>query len=371
MGIQKRKQPKLLKEFIWPAKMIHIATDALRPLAAFPQYAAQASPGPAVKRRKRPLMAMFEIFKPSLKRSIHIRRDSGQTVAIAAPGLGTDGVFELLQTLLAGPPCASLKVVSEEVEAVTRKGGIHHAGLLRVQDKTPFRDQLLHLVQSVTRLRLVTTHNDKVIGVSDHLIARRLHRHIHRMEVEVRQKRAYDCSLWRSLLGSPCGQTLHDVLTEETLNQGQHAPISNIPTQFLHQQLMGNAVKVRFKIGIHHAGVTGFQEPVNLSQGVLASSVWPKSVAVPCKSHLENGLDHESQCCLDDQVTHGRYAQRPILVTAEFVYINPSDEPRAVYPRAKLFFESGNVQRKILLELFYALMIRSGASPVPSDCLPG
>jgi len=88
---------------------------------------------PAVKRRKRPLIAMFEILKPSLKRSIHVRRDDGQTVAIATPGLGTDGVFELLQTLLAGPSCASLKMVSEKVKTLTRKRGIHYAGLVGMQ----------------------------------------------------------------------------------------------------------------------------------------------------------------------------------------------------------------------------------------------
>jgi hypothetical protein len=63
--------------------MIHIATDTLGTLAAFPQDAAQATPDPAVKRRKRPLMAVFEILKPSLKRTVHLRRNSGQTCAVA------------------------------------------------------------------------------------------------------------------------------------------------------------------------------------------------------------------------------------------------------------------------------------------------
>ena len=93
MGVHKTEKPIFPKEFIWPAKMIHIATDTLGTLAAFPQDAAQASPDPAVKRRKRPLMAVFEILKPSLKRAIHVHRNSGQTCAVTAPGMGTNGIF--------------------------------------------------------------------------------------------------------------------------------------------------------------------------------------------------------------------------------------------------------------------------------------
>jgi len=57
MGIRKTGKPIFSKEFIWPAEMIHIATDTLRPLAAFPRDAAQATSDPAIKHRKHPLMA--------------------------------------------------------------------------------------------------------------------------------------------------------------------------------------------------------------------------------------------------------------------------------------------------------------------------
>ena len=206
MGIHKTEKPIFLKELIWPAKMIHIATDTLRTFAAFPQDAAQATSDPAVKRRERPLMAVFEILKPSLKRAIHVHRNSGQTCAVTASGLGTNGIFELLQTLLAGPPCASLKVVSEEVKSLTRKGGIHNAGLLRMQDQPPFRNQLLHLVQGIVCLRFITTHNDKIIGISDHLKTRRPHRLINGMEVEVGQQGTDNGALGRTLLRRPPGQ---------------------------------------------------------------------------------------------------------------------------------------------------------------------
>lgn len=62
MGIHNTEKPMFPTEFIWPTKMSHIATDVRRTLSVFPQYAAQASPDPSVKRRKCPIMAVFEIL---------------------------------------------------------------------------------------------------------------------------------------------------------------------------------------------------------------------------------------------------------------------------------------------------------------------
>ena len=43
-------------------------------------------------------------------------------------------------------------------------------------------------------LRFISTHNDKIIGISDHLKTRRLHRRIDGMEVEVGQQGTDHCS---------------------------------------------------------------------------------------------------------------------------------------------------------------------------------
>lgn len=215
MGIHKTEKPIFPKEFIWPAKMIPIATDTLRPFTAFPQDAAQSTSDPAIKQRKRPLLAMLEILKPSLKRPIYLRCNSEQTVAVAASGLGTNGVFELLQTLLTGPSCASFEVVAEEVKSLTRKGGIYHTGLLWMQDQPPFHNQLLHLVQGFGCFRFITTHNDKVIGIANHLKTRRLHRLINGMEVEVGQQGTDHGALGCSRFRRPPGQSLQDILIEK------------------------------------------------------------------------------------------------------------------------------------------------------------
>src|SRR3990172_100534 len=371
MGLHKTKQPMFPKEFIWPAKMIHIATDTLRPLAAFPQNAAQATSNPPIKRRKRPLMAMFEILKPSLKHTIYVRRDSRKTFAVAASGLGTNGIFELPQTLLAGPTCASLKAVSKEVKSLTRKGGIYHAGLLWMQDQPPFHNQLLHLVQGFRCLRLITTHDDKVIGIADHLKTRYLHHLINGMEVEIGQQGTDNGALGCSCFGRPPGQPLHDVLTEKSFDQLKQAAIGNIPADFLPKFLMGNAVKVRLQIGIHYMGVAGFQEPIHFPQGILASSVGPETVTVRFELRLEYRLYNQPYRRLDYPIPHGGDTQGPLLFTAKLVYIDPLDRSRSVGPGAKLCFQPDNIFLKSLLKPLHAFMIRPGTASVPSDRLPG
>ena len=152
-------------------------------------------------------MAMFEILKPSLKRTIHVRRNYGQTIAVAASRLGTDSVFEFLQTLLTGPTRASFEMVSEKVKSLSRQSRVHQAGLLGVQYKTSFRDQLLYLMQGLIRLRFITTHDDEIIRIPNHPETCRLHCFIDRMKVEVGQQWANDRSLRGSFLGTPSGQS--------------------------------------------------------------------------------------------------------------------------------------------------------------------
>ncbi len=66
MDILKTEQPMFPKELTWPADMIRFGTDTLSSFAPFPQNAPHAASDPTVENRKRPLMAMFEILRPSL-----------------------------------------------------------------------------------------------------------------------------------------------------------------------------------------------------------------------------------------------------------------------------------------------------------------
>jgi len=259
MGILKTKQPKLLKEFIRPAKMIHFATDPFDPFAAFPQDAAQSASNPTIQYRKRPLVAVLEILKPAFQSPVQMGCDIGQTLAVASSGLGSDRVFEFLKAILAGPSCTSFKVVAKKIKSLSRFAYVHDAGLLRVQYQSSFRNQLADLVQSLFCLRFVFAHDNKVVGLTDHGISRFLHRLIHRMKVKVGKQRTDDRALWRARLRRPLGQTVQNILLEEALDQFQQPSVGDVPLNVLHQSVVRNAVEVGPQVGIHDMGIAGLQ----------------------------------------------------------------------------------------------------------------
>ena len=59
---------------------------------------------------------MLEVLKPAFQGPIQVPADGFHTSAIVASGLDSDGVFEFIQALLAGPFRSPLKVVAQEVE---------------------------------------------------------------------------------------------------------------------------------------------------------------------------------------------------------------------------------------------------------------
>ena len=110
MGFYKAEKPMLPKELVRPALMIKSTANASMagPLS---QDTSNTAPHPAIHRGKGPLVAMLKVLEPSPKSTTDIFDDHCQAVAITAPGLGTDGVFELLETLLSRATSAPLEVV--------------------------------------------------------------------------------------------------------------------------------------------------------------------------------------------------------------------------------------------------------------------
>ena len=99
MGIHKIEKPIFLKEFVWPAKMIHIATDTLGTLTAFPQDAAQASSDPAIKRRVHLWLCLkYSNHLLSVRFTSAVIAD--RLLPLLRPVLTRMGVLELPQTLL-------------------------------------------------------------------------------------------------------------------------------------------------------------------------------------------------------------------------------------------------------------------------------
>jgi hypothetical protein len=198
MGVYEVEKPMVPKELIKPALMIMSAANAFKP-CALSQDTSNPASYPAINRRKGPFVAMFVVFEPSPKGTIDLFDDHCQAMAITAPSLGADGVFELLETLLSRPAGASLKVVPEEVKSLPGGSGIYH-------------------------LRLI------------------------RMQVQIGQQRAYHRPLRASLFRGPEGRSFQDALFKESLNQFQHSTVCNIATYIGHQRFVGDTVEGRHDI---------------------------------------------------------------------------------------------------------------------------
>ena len=131
MGSDKGVQPLRGKESVRPALMIAPAFPSTPPLPST-QDTAQAHPHPFIEPRERGPVAVFEITKPALCTAIDVSDDGLQTLPIRAFGFDPYRIFELLETLLAGPFVATFEVISQKVKA-TPLGSIHDARLCRMQ----------------------------------------------------------------------------------------------------------------------------------------------------------------------------------------------------------------------------------------------
>jgi hypothetical protein len=105
MGLYKVEKPMVPKELIRPALMIMSPANTFEPYT-LSQDASNPASHPTVNRWKSPFFAMLEVLEPSSKGAIDIFDDHCRATAIAAPGLGADGIFELLEALASRPASA-------------------------------------------------------------------------------------------------------------------------------------------------------------------------------------------------------------------------------------------------------------------------
>lgn len=143
MGLYKVEKPLFPKELIRPALMIMSSTNTFKPFALSQDTSNPAS-HPTIHRGERPFVAMFEVLEPSSKGAIDLFDDHCQAMAVAAPGLRADGVFELLEALPSRPASAFLKVVPKKVKSLSGNSDIHYSRLLRVQGEASFVSHSLH-----------------------------------------------------------------------------------------------------------------------------------------------------------------------------------------------------------------------------------
>ncbi len=88
---------------------------------------------------------------------------------------------------------------------------------------------------------------------------------------------------------------------------------------------MGNRVEVAFQIGVHHVPIAFLEQSIDPPEGVFASPVWPKAVAVLGKITLKDRLQHVAQGRLNDPVTNRRDSQGPPLAAARLGNMHPPD----------------------------------------------
>src|SRR5688572_12296212 len=107
MGMCKREQPLRCKESIRPQLIVTFPSTTTA-VSTFAQDAAQTHPEPLVQRRKRRVVAMFEIPKPASRDQIDARDDYLQASPVVALGKHAQLVLEFLQALAARPFIATL-----------------------------------------------------------------------------------------------------------------------------------------------------------------------------------------------------------------------------------------------------------------------
>ena len=298
MGVLKAEKPMIPKETIWPAIVVTPTTDpsTLRP---FTKNRAQTTAYPSVYGRKGPLVAVLEIHKPTFESGVDVRDDDGQTVAVAPFGLGSDGVSELLHALLPGPSTTSLEVIPEEIEADTTNCCVHQTGFGRMQTQTLLCGQSVHEGKGSFCFFITAAQNDKVIGVANHEEAGTCHRNIDRVQIQVREQRTDHSALGCSFLGTPQGQVLHNVLLEESLNQGHHSAICNVASHVVEERLVRDSVEVGFKISINNMNIAFLKKLLNFPESILTSATWAKTLTALDKFLLKDRLDHKPKGRLD------------------------------------------------------------------------
>jgi len=98
------------------------------------------------------------------------------------------------------------------------------------------------------------------------------------VKVQVGQKRADHRSLRCARFGRPSGQPVEDILLQVLLDQLQHPTVGNVLAHLADQWLVRDALEVGAKIYVEHKDVALSQQPLHLSQGILAAPLVPHGV---------------------------------------------------------------------------------------------
>ena len=161
--------------------------------AVLSQDAAQAHTQPAIQRTKGGPVAVLEVLEPAAKHWVEPGDYLAKTPPLGSARLVAQGVFELVQALLARPFQVSLKVITQEVKTPFLRR-VHDPRLVRMHGQPVGLRPLDNEFQRPLGVGLVPALNDKVVRIPGHCVALRRQQMIQRIQVQVSQQRTDDSS---------------------------------------------------------------------------------------------------------------------------------------------------------------------------------
>lgn len=346
MGILKAIEPMFPKEAIRPAIVVTTATDPFA-FGPFAKNGSQASTNPAINGRKGPPITVFEVPEPTYEGSVYVIYDGCQAVTMATSGLLAKRVFELLQAFLAGPTCATLEMVAEKVKTHTTNRGVDQTRLLGMKTQFLAGGQLLRKAERCFGFGVAAAQDDKVVGISHHVKASLGHGNIDRVQIQIGEQRADHGPLRSPFLRSPQIQAFQNILLEESLYQGQHPSIPDVPANVFHKLGVRDAIKVRFEIRIHDIDKSCFKKLLDGPEGILTSVIGAESIATFNKLLLEDRLDHKAKGGLDHAITNTGNTEWPLVLGPRLVYVDSPDGSWPIAACLNLLLQSGKLSLRL------------------------
>src|SRR6202045_1364624 len=334
------------------------------------QKRAQPPADKLVEHVKGARVRVLEVFEPAVQQRIEISDDDRETLPACSSCLCPDAILEPVQALLADKTPADFEPIAEELEPFPALPAVADMRLARMQTQAVVRHPGTYLCQGSVRLLAALTQNHEVVRIAHHPIAASCHQLIQRVQVDVSQQRADNCSLRSALSRRPSLQVLHDVLLEPAVQELEDTPITYALLDPLHQPLMWDRVEVAFEVGVDYEGVAVLDQLRHLAQRTLAAASRPKAVARRSERRLEDRFQGKLPRRLDDAILDRGYPQwsRPAVALRD---LDPPDRLRTIAMLPQCRRKLGQIQFRMRLEPFDALAISPRRAFIGRDFLPG
>jgi hypothetical protein len=168
--------------------------------------------------------------------------------------------------------------------------------------------------QGLGGLTFKLAQNDKIIRISDHLAQVRpslIPDHIEDVQLDVREKRTNDPSLWRTDRGFCIYAIFYNATFEPHSDQLQNSPIADATVKQPHQDSVVYCIKVLLYVGVNDPPVAN-QILSDLVRGLSGASLWPESIRIFLEVGLEDRFNNQLARLLDYAIFNCWNTQRPL-----------------------------------------------------------